>query len=298
MSTDDLDWSTEFAVGEWDALQAQYAALMGEGEVDRLFKFVPFMGRHAPEALKRYRLQVNTATQGVGLVDQMPNPPLASMMAGHFYSTIPYPHGIEADLFVAGRAGGKKQEVVDILRLAWLHSGMHGMNVAARVAEPLLEAWDPAVHDGAGLSWPDGWDVDPDAFRCGIDFSADVAAGATADDVEAIRSWHRRVQGQVPRYVEFFGRHHPLALKVFRARYETSTGGALPKQFIALCLFQLSVAWRQADAARRNLQMARNFGVAKDQAAQVLAYAQIYEGDIGIDATISAIEDVFDAWES
>ena len=118
-----------------------------------------------------------------------------------------------------------------------------------------MQGWDPERDDGPGIPWPDGWTVDPDAFRCGIDFSNATDTNEISDgDLAMIEDWHRRVQGDVPAYVGFLAAHYPLALKAFRARYETSMDGSLPKQYIALCQIQLSPARmdvRRSRTARR-----------------------------------------------
>lgn len=295
--TKKLDWSTEYSDEEWAGLTATYDKLLGEGELDAMFKFIPFMHDIRPDTLKRYRLDVDVVTQGVGLEDGMQNPPVCSMVAGHFYTTLPYTHGVAADLFVAKRYGGRKQEVADILGLAWLHAGMNGMNATSRISDPLMKEWDPA-DDGPGLEWPEGWTVEPEAFRCGIDFSeVGERNEITPEELDLLRGWHLRVQGEVPLYVDFFARHYPLALKAFRARYETSTDGTLPKQFIALCFAQLAAHWKDSSALRRSLHMARHFGVKKEHAVQILAYSQIYLGDLGMDAALRDLGNLFDEWD-
>jgi hypothetical protein len=291
-----LDWSTQLEQGEWEGIKEQYDRLMGPGQVEELFRFVPFMHDVRPDALKRYRLFVNTVTQGIGLEDSMPNPPVASLVSGHFYATLPYPQGVAGDLFVAKHVGGTKQEVSDILAMAFLHSGPFGMNTSSAAAAEYLRTWDDS--DAPGLTWPEGWTVDPEAFRCGIDFEG--AGGAdelSADDLAKIEAWHVRVQGEVPAYVPFLAKHYPLALKTFRARYETSMTGTLPKQFIALSQVHLAACWVRPDALRRALHMARAFGVSKDHAVQILTLSMLYLGDIRMDAAIEGVDGILEAWE-
>jgi hypothetical protein len=255
------------------------------------------MQRVRPDALKRYRLFVDTVTQGIGLEKSMPNPPVASLISGHFYATLPYPEGVAGDLFVARQFGGKKQEVADILALAFLHAGPFGMNASARSADEYMQSWDPA-DDGPGVRWPDGWDVDADAFRCGIDFArADDRNEIFADDLEKIEKWHRRVQGDVPQYVQFLATHYPLALKAFRARYESSTEGTLPKQFIALCHVHLAACWSRPNALRRAVHMAKYFGVERDHVIQVIGLSMLYLGDIAMDDTIDGLGCVLANWD-
>jgi hypothetical protein len=291
-------WSTVLTEPEWQQVRDQYDRLLGPGELEELFRFVPFLHDVRPDALKRYRLFVDTVTQGIGLENPMPNPPVASLVSGHFYTTLPYPEGVAGDLFVARQFGGKRQEVADILTLAFLHSGPFGMNTSARAADPYLRSWDPA-DDGPGIRWPDGWSVDPGAFRCGIDFSRmDDTNEILPSDLERIVEWHRRVQGAVPQYVPFLAKHYPLALKTFRARYETSMEGTLPKQFIALCHVHLAACWNRPDALSRALHMAKHFDVEKDQVVQILTLSMLYLGDIATDAAIGGLDGVLAEWSN
>jgi hypothetical protein len=290
-------WSTTLTENEWQRMRHQYDELLGPGEVDDLFSFVPFMHDVRPDALKRYRLFVDTVTQGIGLEAGMPNPPVASLVSGHFYATLPYPEGVAGDLFVARQIGGTKQEVVDILAMAFLHAGPFGMNSTAAACAPHMRGWNDsdAAH---GVQWPEGWSVDPAAFRCGIDFAdLDDTNQISGLDLDRLEDWHRRVQGEVPTYVSFLAKHYPLALKAFRARYETSMDSTLPKQFIALCQVHLAACWAQKDGLRRALHMARHFDVKKDQAVQVLALAMLYLGDIATDAALSEVAPMFDMWQ-
>lgn len=290
-----LDWSTELTQREWEGIKEQYDRLMGPEQVEELFRFVPFMHDVRPDALKRYRLYVNTVTQGIGLEHSMPNPPVASLVSGHFYATLPYPQGVAGDLFVAKQVGGTKQEVADILAMAFLHAGPFGMNTSAAAAAEYLGTWDDS--DAPGLTWPDGWEVDPEAFRCGIDFERVDATDVSPEQIGKIEEWHRRVQGEVPDYVRFLAKHYPLALLAFRARYETSMTGTLPKQFIALCQVHLAACWVRPDALRRAFHMARTFGVAKDHVVQILTLAMLYLGDVRTGAAIEGVEDSLAAWD-
>jgi hypothetical protein len=291
-----LDWSTQLTQSEWESIKGQYDALLGPGEVEELFRFVPFMHAVRPDALKRYRLWVNAVTQGIGLDDSMPNPPVASLVSGHFYATLPYPQGVAGDLFVAKHVGGTKQEVSDILAMAFLHAGPFGMNTTAAAVDEHMRTWDDS--GAQGLTWPEGWSVDPEAFRCGIDFEqAGDVNEISPDDLAKLEEWHLMVQGEVPAYVGFLAKHYPLALKAFRARYETSMTGTLPQEFVALCQVHLAACRVRPDALRRALHMARHFGVAKDHVVQILNLSMLYLGDIGMDAAIQGVDEILDAWE-
>jgi len=64
-----LDWTTAFSEGQWEALQERYASGHSAGmtSIEDLDKFVLFAHDIAPDALKRYRLWVDTVAFGRGL---------------------------------------------------------------------------------------------------------------------------------------------------------------------------------------------------------------------------------------
>jgi hypothetical protein len=293
----DSAWSPVLTPTEWAGVRRRYDDLLGAGRLDDLFRFVPFMYGIRPDALKRYRLFVDTVTQGEGLADGMPNPPVASLVSGHFYATLPYPEGVLGDLFVAAKINGTKQEVADVLALSFLHSGPYGMNTTALACADELEQWEPG-EEASGITWPDGWDVDPDAFRCGIDFEEEPPeAGLSSEELRLLEDWHTRVQGEVPAYVSFLAAHFPRALRAFRARYETSVAGSLPKQFIALCHVHLAACWSQPASLRRMLRMARTFDVKKDHVVQIITLGMLYLGDVSMDSMLEGVNQALEGWE-
>jgi hypothetical protein len=68
-----------------------------------------------------------------------------------------------------------------------------------------------------------------DAFRCGLDPSTRLL---TPDDRRAIERWYESTIGEVPRWVQFLAKHDPTSLKAYRARWEGTFRGALPKQMM------------------------------------------------------------------
>jgi len=292
-----LDWGTEFPQSEYDNLVKQYGAF-GGSEVMNRFRFVPFMYQLRPDALKRYRLWVNAVTGGVGLDDSLPNPPYVSIVMACFYITLPYAQGIIAEIACARKFGARKQEIADLLALGWIHSGPYGVNTIAEVAGPYMEAWEE--NDGApGVTWPEGWSVEPDVFRCGIDFSQGSDENHISPaELAKIKAWHRKWEGEVPKYVPFLAKHYPLALRALRARYENALMGSLPKQLIALCRVVLSAAWMRPDALRRSVYLAKQVGVSKDHVVQILVLAQLYIGDVGMDGAIDGMGTVLDRWNN
>ena len=292
-----LDWTTAFSEGQWEALQERYASGHSAGmtSIEDLDKFVLFAHDIAPDALKRYRLWVDTVAFGRGL--ESPFIGAGGMCMLHYYCILRYPMGIRYELNATRVRGLKRVEAADTIALAWLHGGPFGMNIAAQMAYEYMKDWDPK-DDGPGFPWPAGWSVDPEAFASGIDLTEggernEISKG----DLEKIEDWHRRVEGEVPAYVPFLAENYPLALRVFRARFETTTQRSLPKQFIALCWLQLAGLWHRPDALRRAIHMCRVFGVEKDQAIHVLSLNHVYQGHVGMSASVEGAIELLRDWK-
>ena len=305
-----LDWSPEFSLEDFEQLSADYAAYSTPGRFEiaepapeprgaEQFRFASLMFDSRPDVLKRYRLHMNSMLMGADLEQPLPaKSPIFTLLWGHYYITQAYDEGTIADLLAARARGATKGEVAHLLALGWFHGGNIGMNNTARLADAWMRAWDP--DDGApGLVWPDGWTVDPEVFRCGVDFSQPPdGEPLPAAELAAIEGWHRRWEGEVPAFVGFLGRYFPTALRTYRARYETAMEGAFPSQMVALIQVHFASVSAAPDALRRSLHLAKTVGITRDQAVQVIAFTQLYLSHIGMDTSVRGIEDVLERWGS
>jgi hypothetical protein len=276
--------------------QASEAAGFGDMRFD---PYVPFMHKLRPDALKRYRLYNESVGRGYGL--RQPTRAI-NPLALHYYVVERYPPGIHYALNGLRRMGISKAEISDIFALAWFHTGPPVINTLAAGFDDYMDQWaapDPNPEDrSSGFAWDDGWDIDPEAFACGIDFSAPLANEQLPGEIKRIEDWHRRVEGEVPAYVGYLAKYYPLQLFTYRARYEQTVRGHLPKQYIALARLQLAALWHQPRTAWRALHMARYFGVSRDQVIHAFGHAMLYSSDIGIDSTCEVVDDILDAWSA
>jgi hypothetical protein len=291
--TTELDCSTgTFTEAETARMKQWYIDAYGQENLD-LLKFVEFMAELRPEALIACRSAIETTLHIPG-VDSV-SAGVSSFTGVHTYTALAYRQGILYEIISARRHGATKDEVADVLSLAWLHSGTVGINNAAEVACDYMRRWDPN-ETAPGMAFPAGWARDPDAFRSGLDFT-DITT-ITGAELHALQDWHWRVQGAVPAYVPFLARQYPLALKVFRARYEAVvTQCSLPKQMIAVCFLHTAAFLQRPDAVRRAAAMAKAFGVSKGQVLHTLATAQRYLGDLFTDSVFEPIADLFEDWD-
>jgi hypothetical protein len=300
--TTEQDWSTKtFSEAELAQMNKWYLDTHGEKNLD-LVKFVGFMAELRPEALKAYRRVIETTVGPDGFESGLGGCSAFTWL--HTYTILAYPQGILYEIINARSRGATKTEVADVFSIAWLHSGTIGMNTAATISNDYMQRWDPSAptpgkdttEPPAGLSYPKGWVHDAEVFRSGLDFS-DMSA-ITDAELRLLEDWHVRVQGAVPAYVSFLAKHYPVALKVFRARYENVlTQASLPKQMIAVLFLHTSAARQRPDALRRAATMAKAFGVTKGQALHTLATDQRYLGDLFADAAFEPIADLFDDWK-
>ncbi len=289
------DWSVEFKEGEWEKLEAWYSKGHGFGSM-KLDRFAPMMYKLRPDTVKRYRLYLDSVGRGYPL--RQPTRAIVPL-AMHYYIVERYAEGIEYAITGTRRMGMSKQQVGDIFALAWFHTGPPVINTLARFMDDYMDLWGPDWEGGdksPGFQWDPGWAPDPEAFACGIDFSVPRGNELRPGELEMIEEWHRRVEGDVPAYVRHAAKHYPLQLLSYRARYETTVRGSLPKQYIALARLMLAAAWQQTKVVRRAMHMARHFGVARDQVVQVLALDALFLSDIGIDSTYEAVHDILEDW--
>ena len=304
--TGPLDWSIDLTEAEFDRITDIWNAYspLDESELQprtpsRGAHWVPFqsiMFECRPDYLKRHRLHANLLLVGRGLSEPIPaSTAVWTVVWGHWYTASGDAVRATVDIAAARRAGATKSEISQWLALGQFQ-GHNWFNTTASIAERYMRAWD--ANDGApGLQWPEGWRSDPDVFRCGINF-LDYDEDKLDEEVELIRDWYRRWQGEVPKFVDFFGKHWPLALRALRGRYETATDGPLPSQMVVLLELDVALKRTRPDAVRRALHMARALGVTKDQVVQELAFTQLPLGHDSMDAALVGVENILDDWDA
>jgi hypothetical protein len=293
------EWSTtSFSDEEMSRMRKWYVDTHGEDNLD-LVRFVEFWSELRPEALKAYRRCIETTVGPDGFDSGLGGASALAVL--HTYTVLCYPQGVVYEIINARGRGATKTEITDVFSIAWLHSGTVGINVAATASLDYMRRWNPdepsdgMPHPAQGMPWPPGWSRDSAAFRSGLDFTE--INTITDDELHSLEDWHLRVQGEVPPYVRVMARHYPVALKLFRARYESVIAQcSVPKQLIAV-LFLHTAAFRQRpDAVRRAAFMARAFGVTKGQALHTLGNSQRYLGDLFADSAFQPVADLLEDW--
>lgn len=258
MAVPDIDWSSEgWTPAEKDQMLRWYMEAHGTGDTS-VARFAPFMIQHNPAGFKRYRRHVRYHGRAV------PGP----LLFLHTYAVLGNGDGALYQMLSAKQRGFTKPQVLETLAFAFLTSGPI-MNGAAAATSAYLFAWDD---DGkpSKVQWPQGWAPDPAAFRSGMDLTTDEF---TAGDLDALKAWHQRVKGEVPRWVGAWAKLGGHGYKTNRIRYEIGFGVSLPKQLFPLFQLHLATYRVWTEAARQALLHARALGCTRDQVVETMESA-------------------------
>lgn len=164
--------------------------------------------------------------------------------------------------------------------------------VADAIREGLREYRDPLPD--AQSPWPQGWQVDPDHLKAGLDYS--VPEFTTADK-RKLWDWYLRVLGEIPASAEMYAKYRPELLKAGRNRWENIPRKGLPNQMLAYLGLHYEV-WRgNPVGSREALLLAKGLGVEKQIAVDAIAYGGVFYGGPGTLAAVAdAVNEVLDAW--
>ncbi|MGH6617466.1 hypothetical protein [Sphingomonas sp.] len=242
-----------------------------------------FLLEHRPDVLKRYRAGVRVTTS-----PEWRSHPLQMVLQHlHQYVISAYGDGIIYQVHVAQNAGASKAMVLDVLSIAFLHSGPRGLNYAATEAGDYIRDYaDPAPG-----KWPEGWGFEANAFHSGMDFAS---PGASNADIDALRDWHMRTTGEIPKHVDYLAKYSPDLLKAWRNRYEHCIR-ALPKQMMPYLLLNYNVSRGFADGIRENVLLGKAFGMTKQQLTDPIAWSLYYGGVESYDLIERVVGDVLDS---
>ncbi len=283
-----VDWRRPgpFTTEERAQIARWYGELHGEGNLD-LSRFLTFWLKHDEAVFKRYRRLLEAS-----FVSGAPSENVSFLLFLHSYVIEGYEPGVLYEVIGCQRTGVTKKQVIDAISLAYIHAGPMGMNGIASGTDAYLDKWTSEPHY-SGQVWPDGWVVDGDVFKSGLDFSS---PGMSDDEIAKLGEWYRKNQGEIPSYVPFLAKRNPEALKAFRARYEGAVN-TLPKQLIPLMMFH-SAAMKQAEGAmRRYAFQAKCYGATKAQLIEAITFLLMYTGDLTSEIMTNAVEDIVAGWD-
>jgi hypothetical protein len=239
---------------------------------------------HGPDVLERYRRFAEVRARAG---DPRRDETVRSFAFYTFYALTGHAEGIRALVHAHQAQGLDRDQVLEGLGIAFIHGGPRGMET---IAEALADyAW---LKPDRPATFPVGWGVDPDAFRSGLDWSDPTLS---REELRGLEGWYERWHGEVPRYVRFLGRHRPHMLKAHRYRYEHLIK-VLPKQILPMTLLAHNVLRGFGEGIRENVQLARGFGVSKDDVLDEIAAVLVNAGPEAVDVVDAFAGDVLDDW--
>jgi hypothetical protein len=257
------------------AFRAYYARTKGQ-----VLPGFEFLLEHRPDVLKRYRagVRVTTSLEWRGYPLQM------VLQHLHQYIISGYGDGIAYQVNVARNAGASKAMILDVIAVAFLHSGPRGLNYVATAAGELIREYvDPPPG-----KWPDGWSIDAEAFRSGMNFATPAADEA---DLRSLNDWYEAHLSEVPPHVRFLSRHAPDLLKAYRNRYEHCLR-ALPKQMMPYLMLNYNASRGFSDGIRENVLLGKSFGMTRQQLTDPIVWSLYYGGVESYDLAERAAADI------
>ena len=224
-----------------------YELSHGNGDT-RYAQFAPWMIDNNPGGFKRYRALVPALT---GVVPR-------GIFFVHAYAVTANARGCMYEMIVARQHGFSKRQILDVLNYAFLSGGPQAINAVIDVAGSWLDSWDDES-DGTGrIAFPEEWSIDPAEFKSGID---PHTVPVSDDDAKALRNWHERTNGEVPRFVDLWLKLRGPGYKANRARYEQATSSrVLPKQLFPLLTMHLGAFEARPEVVRYALKQAKSIG--------------------------------------
>jgi hypothetical protein len=259
----DVTRPDEMTAEEIEAYRAQYVG-SNKGLLDSFEFWLEFR----PDVLKRHKARTrhySSATE--------PQRPLVELCGAiHQYTIMAFREGVAYEVRLAHTNGALRTDILDVLSVAFIHSGHRGMYAAAAYSEYLREYEDPPASDGR---WPAGWRFDAAAFESGMDYAA---RDATREDMDALIHWYEQTIGEVPRYVRFLVRNRPGLLKAYRDRYEHAIRDSLPCQMLPWLLLNYNVVRGFGEGIRENVLLGRALGMTREQLLDAICFAVLHSG--------------------
>jgi hypothetical protein len=238
------------------------------------------------DILKRYRIWSGTINQRTDGDRIMYNPNGYGFV--YLYGMTGYAAGVKYIIHMEQQQGFTKEQVHEGIAAAFIWLGPRGMET---VAQGLSDyEW---IEPKGRPAFPDNWKADPDAFKSGLDFSTPDLSDT---ELERIKEWYLRVEGEIPPYVGFLTAHGRRLLKAYRQRFE-NTLKVLPKQIMPYLMLHIDVMRGNRDGIREGVLLARGFGMTKAQTLEAISWGMFYGGVESGSITDEAASDILDGWK-
>jgi hypothetical protein len=208
---------------------------------------------------------------------------------GHLfvYIHMAWETGILNTVHSCRRQGVTRAQLLDVFMAGQLTGGPRGAENIYRAVWMMLRDYRDRAEPA---EFPDGWGPDDDAFKCGLDLST---LDLTDADYRAITDWYMRTIGEVPKSVSFAARHHPRFLKNYRAKWEGTFRGGLPKQMMPYMTLRYATINGFRDGIRESALLGRAWGMSDEYIVHAVMSASYYmNGWLAVSVAQDALSDL------
>jgi len=207
------------------------------------------------------------------------------------YVTVGWETGIRNEFNVLRSVGVPAEQSMEVVLFSQLYAGMRGLGHTYRAVGDFLPAYgEPKV----AAEFPPGWEVDPEAFKAGLDYSVPEF---TADDRRNLTDWYERTIGYVPDSISFGLQYHADFLKANRGKWETAIR-TLPKQFAPHLMIRQNMVAGNVEGVRESVLLAKAWGVTREIVIMGISGSVMYfNGFEGYYTAAKAVEDILDNWD-
>jgi hypothetical protein len=204
----------------------------------------------------------------------------------HSYMLYGWETGILNEFMTLRRNGMKLEQLMELVMFSQLYAGMRGLGHVYRAVGDMLPVFaEPTV----ALEFPEGWAADPEAFKCGLDFST---RAMTPPDLKHLTEWYERTIGYVPDSIKFGLKRNPQFVKVNRAKWEVALK-TLPKQVAPYVMLRHNTITGSREGLREAALLARAWGVTSEWIVQGITSTSMYfTGFEGLYAAYAAVDDL------
>jgi len=247
---------------------------------------------YAPEFAKLHFRACRYADHGSNPFRSHPDLVIWSCQNLPSYVMLGWETGIANEFSALRRFGMPKEQIMELVMFAQLYAGMRGLGHVYRAVGDFLPAWGPPEEPLA--TYPEGWEVDPEAFRSGLDLST---REMTAADRAALEGWYEQNIGYVPKSIQFGLKYHPEFVKVNRAKWEVAIR-TLPKQCAPYIMLRMNAVSQNREGIREATLLCKAWGIKRKYVIQLLnGVVYYFAGFEGFYAPADAIDEILESYE-
>lgn len=207
------------------------------------------------------------------------------------YVMLGWETGIRNEFNVLRMVGIPARQSMEVVLFSQLYAGMRGLGHTYHAVGDFLPAYaEPTV----APDFPPGWEVNPEAFQAGLDYSV---REMTKADVDHLTAWYERTVGYVPESIRFALKYHPEFLKPNRGKWEVAIR-TLPKQFAPHLMIRQNMLAGNVDGLRESVLLAKAWGMTRDLVIFGISGAVMYFTAFeGYYTAMKAVDDILENWD-